>query len=418
VVCLNRKRTRVLYICNLLSDKIINERDLRATAMTCTGRLIPTLEACRDTGIPVWAVSSGRNRQRGTWGWHSSKIARVDGAPVLFAAFWDAPILTHLITMVSLGLIILRLRRRTASAVFWNAMPHYVLALFMTQLAGIRCVLDLEDGLREDIKGVTGKLQGGLLYLWDKCAVAAMVSNVSLLKQIKTRPAYPYYGVAPGVSILRSWDDGMRVLFSGHLSKETGVEDLIEALLILKTNSPQILTGIRIIAVGDGPLASQMSAAAANELFGVLEYRGRVTDAEYKELLGICNIGLCLKMPDNSMGQSTFPSKVIEFASNGLLVVSYRVSDVPLLFPEDGSCLMDAISSQELASKLEWIARNPKEARNKAESGRRAICERLNPRRVGRDLGLLWLDSGAKLEIARSLDKPSGGSTIIVKERV
>ena len=388
---MKRQRKRVLYICNLLSDRIIKARELRPASMTCTGRLIPVLRACRQGGTAVWALSLGRNRQRATYKWYPAGAARIDGVPVVFAAFWDCPVLTHVVTILSLGIITWRLRDRVASTVFWNAMPHYVLALFVARLAGIRCVLDLEDGVREDIRGFTGAVQRCLLRMWDRCADAAMVANASLQNQIKTRPAYLYYGVAPLIPVNRPWDGELQALFSGHISMDTGVENLIDALRVLKETSPRTSSGIRVIAVGDGNLTDRMRSAAAGELSGILEFRGRVTDDEYQELLRTSHIGLCLKMPNHSMGQTTFPSKVIEFASWGLLVVSYRVSDVPVLFPENGAILLEETTPHKLASALKQIVEAPSEAHGRAEAGRCAIAIRLNPQSVARDLASLWL---------------------------
>lgn len=388
---LNKQRRRVLYVCNMLSDQIIHERALRPAVMTCSGRLIPTLTACREFGTQVWAVSSGRNRQRGTWRWHSAKVTRVDGAPVVFAAFWDCPFLTHLVTMFSLALITWRLRPKVRSLVFWNAMPHYLFALFVARLTLRRCILDLEDGLRADIHGLIGVSQRCLVWLWDHCSEAVMVSNTSLLSQIRTRPAYSYYGVAQDVKTTKRWDGRLKALMSGYLSTETGVEVLIDSLLILKEEFPSVLEEIGITVVGGGPLEERIRLAAENELRGYIEYKGRVTDREYEELLREFHVGLCLKLPDNSMGQSTFPSKTIEFASNEMLLVGYKVSDVELLFQQDGAYLINGTSGRDLAEILRMIAADKKEAHMRAQRGKRTICNRLEGTRVAADLSTMWL---------------------------
>jgi glycosyltransferase involved in cell wall biosynthesis len=295
-------------------------------------------------------------------------------------------------------------------------MPHYVLALFMARRAGMRCVLDLEDGIQDDIRGFTGAVQRHLLRMWDRCADAAMVANARIRDQIKTRPAYLYYGVAPGTSITRHWDGKLQVLFSGHLSSATGVEILIEALLALKETSPVTLSGLRVIAVGNGDLAGRLRAVAAGDLCGVLEFRGPVTDREYQELLRTSHIGLCLKLPSHSMGQATFPSKVIEFASWGLLVVSCRVSDIPVLFPESGAILLEEATSHELALALRQIVEAPSEAQERAETGQSAITKRLNPQRVAQDLALLWLGHALNSDIKRSGSNMTDRTSVDIAE--
>lgn len=130
--------------------------------------------------------------------------------------------------------------------------------------------------------------------------------------------------------------------------------------------------------------------AAAGSLRGTLEFRERVSAREYEALLETLHIGLCLKMPNNSMGQTTFPSKVIQFATWGLLVVSQRVSDVPALFPEDGAYLLDGVTPEVLAEALSQIARRSEDARQRARKGHATITARLSPGSVAAELLSLW----------------------------
>lgn len=392
---------RVLYFCGLLTDRLIQSRALSPSTGSRAPRLLPTLRACRRNRLHAWAVSLGRSRQRGTWRWHPVTVERIQGVPVIYAAYWDCPVFTHFITAFSLALITWRIRKRVASAVFWNAVPHYLLSLLVVRCMCIRCVVDLEDGLREDEPGF--KLQRFLLRLWDRWSDAAMVANAQLVNQVKTRPAYPFYGVAPMVPVDRSWEDEIRILFTGYLSKETGVEVLIGALLILKESSPHLLRRFRVIATGFGELSGRMQSAADHELQGVLDFRGQVTDAEYEDLLRSSHIGVCLKMPNHSMGKTTFPSKVIEFSRWGLLVVSCRVSDVPALFAGRSAILLERVTADELAVVIERIVQNPQESFEIARTGQRAIADRLAPQVVAKDLGELWLGVANK-HAARAME--------------
>jgi len=338
-------------------------------------------------------MSLGRNRQRGSWKWHPAMTERINGVPVMYAAYWDCPVLTHFVTAFSLALIAWRLRKRVVSAVFWNAMPHYVLALLVVRFAHIRCILDLEDGPRDDLRNLRGALERFLIRIWDRWVDAAMVANAQLLDRIQSRPAYVYYGVAPAVFIDRNWNGQIRFLFSGYLSKETGVEVLISALYGLKERSPEILSRFRVLAAGYGELINRMRSAADGELRGILEFHGLASDAEYQELLRTSHVGLCLKMPDHSMGQTTFPSKVIEFARWGLLVVSSKVSDVPALFPEDSAVLLEEMAADQLAAAIKRIIEDPSGSQRRAKTGQRVIAGRLDPGIVAQDLACLWSGS-------------------------
>jgi glycosyltransferase involved in cell wall biosynthesis len=192
------------------------------------------------------------------------------------------------------------------------------------------------------------------------------------------------------MSIARHWDHTLQVLFSGFLSPETGARIFIDALLTLKEEALDALSCFHFVVVGEGSLAPEIREVVANRLSAHVEYLGRVSDCQYHHLLRRSHIGLCLKMPDHSFGQTTFPSKVIEFAAWGLLVVSSRVSDVPLLFSEDSAYLLDEATPECLGRVLLEIARRRGDAKSRAEKGQATITERLNPHVVATELGNLW----------------------------
>jgi glycosyltransferase involved in cell wall biosynthesis len=385
-----RSDIKVIYICNLLSEQVILRRGFTPPTMTCTGRLVPTLRACRDAGVDAWALSMGRGRQQTTGHWHPATVARLKGVPVIYAAFWDIPILTHFVSLISLGLILWRLRRTVATAVFWNAVPHYLFAFAVVRLTRIRCVLDLEDGIRADERGLRSRISAMFTRQMDSASSAAMVANAGLKSQVRTRPAYCFYGVAPIIKVDRIWGTPLQVLFSGHLSIGTGVQNFLEALSNLRQQFPEVLAQFNFVVVGGGELAEEVRQYAAGPLRQSVEFLGRVSDNEYQELLRSSHIGLCLKMPDHSIGQTTFPSKVIEFASWGLLVISHRVSDIALLLPEDGGYLLENATSHHLVTALRRIAAEPERAAERASRGRVAVTSRLSPKSVGADLARLW----------------------------
>jgi glycosyltransferase involved in cell wall biosynthesis len=217
-----------------------------------------------------------------------------------------------------------------------------------------------------------------------------MVANTKLAEQVRTRPTYCFYGVSGNIECVRQWEPPLRVLLSGHLSVETGVRNFGAALSLLKREARGALESFRFTIVGSGELAGELKEIAETSYDGRLEFRGRISDSEYQELLRISHIGLCLKMPEHAMGQTTFPSKVIEFATWGLLVVSHKVSDVALLFPEDGAFLLDEPTPQALAEVLQNIAERPSYAASRAIRGQMAVRDRLQPRKVATELRTLW----------------------------
>ncbi|MGA3023417.1 MAG: glycosyltransferase [Bryobacteraceae bacterium] len=217
-----------------------------------------------------------------------------------------------------------------------------------------------------------------------------MIANTKLAEQVRTRPTYCFYGVSESVECIRQWKPPLRVLLSGHLSVETGVKNLGAALSLLKREAPLALESFCFTIVGSGELAGELREIAETSYDGRIEFRGRISDSEYQELLRISHIGLCLKMPGHPMGQTTFPSKVIEFATWGLLVVSHKVSDVACLFPGDGAYLLDEATPEALAGALKNIAQRPDDAANRASRGQMTVQNRLQPCKVATELRALW----------------------------
>jgi glycosyltransferase involved in cell wall biosynthesis len=122
----------------------------------------------------------------------------------------------------------------------------------------------------------------------------------------------------------------------------------------------------------------------------ILHYMGSVTGQAYKAILRQAHIGLCLKLPARSMGETTFPSKVVELSSQGLHVISTRVSDVPLLFDETTATLLHEATPRSLAHALVTIVRNGCEANTIALNGQNRITSLLSAEKVGFELLRFW----------------------------
>jgi glycosyltransferase involved in cell wall biosynthesis len=118
----------------------------------------------------------------------------------------------------------------------------------------------------------------------------------------------------------------------------------------------------------------------------VFRFLGKVEESDYIEILRQSHVGLCLKLPGSGMGATTFPSKVVEFASYGLLVISTRVSDVPDLFPPGSAVLLADPSAEALVAALVAADADPQTAREIAERGNAVVRERLSVKKVGTEL--------------------------------
>ena len=105
--------------------------------------------------------------------------------------------------------------------------------------------------------------------------------------------------------------------------------------------------------------------------------------SEYRQLLAQADVGLSLRIPGTELATTTFPSKVVEFASHGLLVLSTDVSDIRLLFDERNAALLPEATPHALADRIASILRSPDSHRRMAELGQRTIASSCGRREVG-----------------------------------
>ena len=90
------------------------------------------------------------------------------------------------------------------------------------------------------------------------------------------------------------------------------------------------------------------------------------------------------------MGATTFPSKVIELAAHGLLVVSTRVSDVPDIFDESTAFLLKEATPLNLANVMLDIANYPEKAHVVAINGQNMITSLCSYKKIGSELIQFW----------------------------
>lgn len=387
-----RQRGWLFFVSNALEDSERDRRGITGDSPAASYKVFSLCQAVRSAGGRASVLSLGRGVQKGSWKLWGPRVVRVGPTPVVYAAHLDAPILTHFVSAISLALIAALRWRRAAAFIFYNPLAHYVPVLLLARAAGARCLLDLEDGVRRDEPGLGALAVRLLLPLYRRlCRHGAMVASTALREQAPPAPRCVCYGVAQGGRAEKDWERRpIEVLFCGGLDEDRGGLLLIDALGVLAERQPAVLRRLRFVVTGFGPLAGWFEAAAAGALSGCLRYFGRVSTARYAEVLRSAHLGLNLRLPGLSMGQTTFPSKVVEMTAHGLLLVSTRVGDVPLLFPDGAAVLLDEATPVALADALGQVAADPAAAGAAAKRGQRAVLEQLSPERVGRELLRLW----------------------------
>jgi glycosyltransferase involved in cell wall biosynthesis len=382
-----RKSQVVVYLSNAVDESIKAERSITTDSPAASNKVFALAGAMRGVGMRCTVLSLGRGRQNSSGIRHSATARRREHGIILYAAFWQSPWLTHLVSFVSLAWLLAKLIRRNPALcmLVYNRVYHYLPALLLARLLGVRVYLDLEDGYIFEGRGAIRNLKNTLtrrLFSW-LCPHGSMVANSGLTRQLDRPPVMVCHGVASdyqGPS--KDWGCGrLQVLFSGTLLEEVGCKLLLDALEILRQQHPDVKHEMHFVVTGKGPFADafRLWAEQAPEWLRFGESMRRI---DYINVLSSCHIGLSLRLSAYEMGATTFPSKVVEYAQHGLLLLTTRASDVPTLFGE-AALYLDDETPEALAFLLSSLPKRRNKLQDLAHTGRALVTSTCSPAVVG-----------------------------------
>lgn len=361
----------------------------------------------RHAGVRGIVLSLGRGRQNGTGRYFPAHVKRVEGVPVIYAPFLDRPLLTHLLSMFALLPLLLRLRQRGLRPVLlaYNRLVHYWPAMELSRWLGFRAFMDLEDGA---IEGEGSRFRQCLTRFMTGrfdtlCNSGAMLAATALGRQYRGNSTICCYGVADVKSGQRSFPEigELLVHLGGTLQYSTGAQLLIDAIRHMRAmpNAPKI----RFVITGSGELAESLAALASEDGLPAVEFLGKVTRDTYRRVIEEAHVGLALKLQSGDLADTTFPSKVIEIASTGMLLVTTKISDVPLLFGDEGAIYVDEETPSRLAALFKRLDSERSMLGRVAAQGQFRIREHCSRARVGESLKQFFFGSAA-VENSHSLE--------------
>ena len=382
----------VIYLCNAIDELTIKERNFHYFNPAGTNKVIGVGKALRTQDVKVFILSLGRERQNGEGTKFPAIVRRVTGIPILYAAFLNYPFLTHLIGALSLSALLIRLLRNRSGRVVviaYNRLWHYLPSLVLAALFRKHCYLDLEDGIIDSKNYFTRAVNLISRKLFDfLCNKGALVAAKSLMEELRTERVFICYGCTrTTVGTLAKWDKKpIQILFGGALFVETGVQLLMDSIDILAQHHPYLKDQLKISVSGEGPMVEQLVKFADTKGKGWINYLGNVSRDVYNSLIDHSHIGLSLKMPSTEMGRTTFPSKIIEYASYGLLIISTKVSDVPDLLDDDCAILLPDETPESLVKAILKCVNIRHEAERLANRGQQRVHSLCNYETVGQGM--------------------------------
>ena len=138
------------------------------------------------------------------------------------------------------------------------------------------------------------------------------------------------YVLAPGIyksfenDNARKWDDGkIHIVYAGTLREAKGVYDIIRLAEYLPEN-------YYIHILGSAPddrlkRVKQEIETTGKNAKASISYDGQLRGSDFTDFLQKCHIGLSPQAKDASFNETSFPSKILTYFSNGLEIVSVRI---------------------------------------------------------------------------------------------
>lgn len=290
-------------------------------------------------------------------------------------------------TAAYLGLLLARLRRADVvhvfSASYWSYLLGPMLALLVGRLYGKPVILNYRSGECEDHletwpRAITGTM-----------ALATIITPTPYLTEVFARFGFTA-DVIPNYLDLEQLTyrvrDPLRPVFLVNRLFEPlyNYPCALEAFRLVQAEVPEA----RLIVAGFGPLEGDIRRWIAEKQLRHVDFRGRVTQAEMRQLYHEADVYL------NAPNLDCFPGSILEAFATGIPVVTANAGGIRYIVAHERTGLMvDCDDAAGLARCAIRMVREPDAARRMAAAGR----AELEARYVWPVVGPAWLATYRRL---------------------
>lgn len=236
-------------------------------------------------------------------------------------------ILRRFIFTGSLLFELLRLDKRT-TVIAYHSLAYSSILKFAKRVAKFRLILEIEE-IYSDILVHQGndKLENKIIDIADAYIVSS--NRISRFIKDKTRKivvSCGNYKVTPRVDITIN-DSRVHVVYAGTFeAQKGGAVQAIKAAQFLDERFHVHILGFG--SFEETERIKKMIVETNLKSKSTITYDGKLTGDRFVHFLQKCQIGLSTQNPEGDYNNSSFPSKILTYLSNGLSVVSV---DIPVV---------------------------------------------------------------------------------------
>lgn len=378
---------KIIIVCNAIDDVVRSERNITTDSPAASRKVFMLADALADTHVHVDIISMGRGKANGGFKFYNLKKIKRGNVNITYLPFTHIRFFSELLTFLYLAIItacsIARGGYSDKAVIFYNRLPAYILSLFVSVIFRAKRIIDIEDGeiVSNESKSLKNKVKSIVPWLYDTfCKDGAMLACSALSSMTRIEHTTCYYGtVSPVIRGNTVFDrNKVSILLSGSLSEDTGAERLSNAIRLMRSDS-QRWRNVQFEISGQGPSLQSFQDLMNGEGFPAVRVHGRLSNSDYHDLLVNCDVGLALKPIVGSLANTTFPSKVVEYANSGLLVISTDISDVRHVLGADGAIFLSTDSEDEIINAFDKVIHDIAWSRKTAEEGKNNVLNLLAP---------------------------------------
>ncbi|MCK4322721.1 glycosyltransferase family 4 protein [candidate division WOR-3 bacterium] len=155
-------------------------------------------------------------------------------------------------------------------------------------------------------------------------------------------------------------------LYSGRLSYEKGLKTLIKSM--------SLNTSSKLLLAGDGPLRPELEKAAKKIASNKIKFLGHVGREKMEEFIAGASF---VVLP--SEWYENLPNSILEAFASGKPVVGSRIGGIPELVRDgETGLLFEPGNSNDLAEKMQWMIKHPKERQEMGQRARELVEKEYN----------------------------------------
>jgi glycosyltransferase involved in cell wall biosynthesis len=377
------------FYCNALPEPVRIERRITSDSPAATRKIIAMSRALQTAGTHVVVISMARSANR-TGAFHPARVTRMGGVPVIVGPLLEVPVFSQILSAFWLAWMALRVacRGRSSRHLFYNQMSLYLPALLALSVRRAATVVDIEDGPLSRRSASYARRGSNASALFGRLIThGAILATSRLSDGTPIRPVQVCYGAvaAPREVEPGKFSDGpLRIMLAGFINRDTGQAQFEQAIALMRAENDPIYDDVIFEVAGTGPGIEEMRPLSQG-IRPQVALLGRLDAGEYAALLERSHIGLSLKRVGGAVSESTFPSKTVEIAENGLALIATDISDVRAVF-DAAAWYLVSDNPEELVGYVRLALSDRDAVLRQARLGRDLVASRFSYAAVGRTL--------------------------------